>query len=47
MVKLNIMGSFKHAGDCQLSKYVKISQKIDEQNRDANFRTHFFWQTFL
>jgi len=41
MVKLIIRGYFKHAGDCDLSKSVKIGQQRDERKRKAFFQTDF------
>jgi len=31
----------KNAGDCDLSKSVKIGEQRDQLFRDANFPTHF------
>jgi hypothetical protein len=37
----------KNAGDCDLSKSVKIGEQRDQLFRDANFPTHFFLPTLL
>jgi hypothetical protein len=41
MVKVHIGGSLKNAGDCDLSKSVKIGEQRDQLFRDAFFQTDF------
>jgi len=39
MVKVHIRGSLKNAGDCDLSKSVKIGEQRDQLFRDSFFQT--------